>query len=747
MALSDVTVTFNLTQLLGEAFDARRTRAYVKTNVANGTLMDTSTGEIRLGDQKVTVGDDGSGSFTTWAPGADGNPTSWQTSLVVEYPRTGQRDRTVRTFGPYTITASVDLADLEEEQAVPAEYLTTVTAQLDTYVTEAEAARDAAVDISNIAVPDDVVSTLIEGTGGAGPLTRSALSASYGRAVSVAKHLTDGDPATLPAALVAAAAEAGAGGTVFIPKEFGPYTMATGVTLDEISVESDGAVINATTGLGADAALTIHSTAGSFPYMRVGGFKLVGPGSRSIGVATAGGAVGIKITGYAKPTFELPLEVRYFDRGFECANIVGHITWRGVDANNNYYGVYFSSNTYDYNFLAGCVISGNTFANLATPADQGIGRLTFENGHIGYAPYGIYQEPAPAAQGANKVFFSESTLRSARFEQVGNAAIWTDATQDASNQSIAGSLVIEHPGFSWGDEATYRIAARDKTHAVRLTQTSRIISILGGDYPFTSGDGGTSAPIRIEQAGHVSVRLVHLNASAAEVSVAAGSARIAAYARPVEELLEPSGETLLSKATVSYWAPGSASATARRFGGDGSYLYADISSDLRFRNSSSSYALIGRILTGGIIMPKYVLGDAGATGGPTWSQGTGVPSAAEPNGSMYSRTDGGAGTTLYVKESGTAATGWARATPIRASATLDFPSIAAGGSQDLTVTATGAAVNDTVHLGPPTGLTAGLIPFAWVSAADTVTIRLSNITAGAIDPASATWKVAVHQGI
>lgn len=179
MALSDVTVTFNLTQLLGEAFDARRTRAYVKTNVANGTLMDTSTGEIRLGDQKVTVGDDGTGSFTTWAPGADGNPTSWQTSLVVEYPRTGQRDRTVRTFGPYTITASVDLADLEEEQAVPAEYLTTVTAQLDTYVTEAEAARDAAVDISNIAVPDDVVSTLIEGTGGAGPLTRSALSASY----------------------------------------------------------------------------------------------------------------------------------------------------------------------------------------------------------------------------------------------------------------------------------------------------------------------------------------------------------------------------------------------------------------------------------------------------------------------------------------------------------------------------------------------------------------------------------------
>lgn len=202
MALSDVTVTFNLTQLLGEAFDARRTRAYVKTNVANGTLMDTSTGEIRLGDQKVTVGDDGTGEFTTWAPGADGNPTSWQTSLVVEYPRTGQRDRTVRTFGPYTITASADLADLEEEQAVPAEYLTQVTDELQTYSdaaassataaqtarTGAEAARDEAqaLVLSDLGTTDGQTRALIEN-----PLsqTASALSASIDdAAVSASRY-------------------------------------------------------------------------------------------------------------------------------------------------------------------------------------------------------------------------------------------------------------------------------------------------------------------------------------------------------------------------------------------------------------------------------------------------------------------------------------------------------------------------------------------------------------------------------
>jgi hypothetical protein len=41
--------------------------------------------------------------------------------------------------------------------------------------------------------------------------------------------------------------------------------------------------------------------------------------------------------------------------------------------------------------------------------------------------------------------------------------------------------------------------------------------------------------------------------------------------------------------------------------------------------------------------------------------GTGTPetNVTAPIGTMYLRKDGGAGTTLYVKESGTGATGWA----------------------------------------------------------------------------------------
>jgi hypothetical protein len=35
-------------------------------------------------------------------------------------------------------------------------------------------------------------------------------------------------------------------------------------------------------------------------------------------------------------------------------------------------------------------------------------------------------------------------------------------------------------------------------------------------------------------------------------------------------------------------------------------------------------------------------------GGPSWTAGTGAPAATAPIGSLYSRTDGGVGTTLYV---------------------------------------------------------------------------------------------------
>lgn len=80
---------------------------------------------------------------------------------------------------------------------------------------------------------------------------------------------------------------------------------------------------------------------------------------------------------------------------------------------------------------------------------------------------------------------------------------------------------------------------------------------------------------------------------------------------------------------------------------------------------------------------------------------------------------------------------------LTASATLDFPSIAAAAQANLTITVTGAAVNDEVVLGLPAAPTAGIVFNAFVSATNTVTVRATNVTASPVDPASATYSVIV----
>lgn len=79
------------------------------------------------------------------------------------------------------------------------------------------------------------------------------------------------------------------------------------------------------------------------------------------------------------------------------------------------------------------------------------------------------------------------------------------------------------------------------------------------------------------------------------------------------------------------------------------------------------------------------------------------------------------------------------------SASLDFASIAAGETGELTIAVSEAAVGDVVLVGPPSDLDAGLMVTAYVSAAQVVTIRLHNSTAGAVDAAASTWTVAVQK--
>ena len=81
-----------------------------------------------------------------------------------------------------------------------------------------------------------------------------------------------------------------------------------------------------------------------------------------------------------------------------------------------------------------------------------------------------------------------------------------------------------------------------------------------------------------------------------------------------------------------------------------------------------------------------------------------------------------------------------------ASFTLDLPSIAGNTTVDVTLTTTdddagtGLRAGMPIHVTPPSTLDAGLVvSAAWVATDDTLTVRVDNITGGAINAASGTW--------
>ena len=98
--------------------------------------------------------------------------------------------------------------------------------------------------------------------------------------------------------------------------------------------------------------------------------------------------------------------------------------------------------------------------------------------------------------------------------------------------------------------------------------------------------------------------------------------------------------------------------------------------------------------------------------------------------------------TNYFVTSGS--TRYTLAKTLSVTSALNFASTSAQSSSDMTVTVTGAADGDAVSLGVPnSAVSANTAYTAWVSAADTVTIRFNNYSSGSINPAAGTFRVSV----
>ena len=93
--------------------------------------------------------------------------------------------------------------------------------------------------------------------------------------------------------------------------------------------------------------------------------------------------------------------------------------------------------------------------------------------------------------------------------------------------------------------------------------------------------------------------------------------------------------------------------------GDQFVIYDQSNGDARRASGTTLKAFINDAIS----TDDAVTFDAGinlVSGTLVWQSGTGSPEGAitATVGSLWTRTDGGAGTTLYVKESGTGNTGW-----------------------------------------------------------------------------------------
>ena len=178
-------------------------------------------------------------------------------------------------------------------------------------------------------------------------------------------------------------------------------------------------------------------------------------------------------------------------QGFRSAVVFntnyGHIRLEDSLISNNYYGIYLLSNAGDTKVYNSEIV-GQGMAGIACPASSHCldGDCIIMGSHIGFSPYGIYQE---AGNGAGGGFLSGCLIAETHFESVGNGAIKSAATSDRLIQHSLDSTYIIHPGFSRDGTGNYTIAG-GMIYAIDVPEIGGQLRIDQGAFPLTPGSSG-----------------------------------------------------------------------------------------------------------------------------------------------------------------------------------------------------------------------------------------------------------------
>lgn len=120
-----------------------------------------------------------------------------------------------------------------------------------------------------------------------------------------------------------------------------------------------------------------------------------------------------------------------------------------------------------------------------------------------------------------------------------------------------------------------------------------------------------------------------------------------------------------------------------------------------------------------------------------WAVNTAAASSGSRNSVYNNRQRTASGSWMYSTQAASIVN------PRVGKTTVDLASLAAGATTSFTISIPGAATRDLVMVTPSGGLESGLTYTAGVSAADTITVRVTNASTGAIDPANRVWRAVI----
>lgn len=192
MPVTTYTIYGDVGDLVGEDFDARRTKIWFDTNVPNGEAIVAGT-QIRLGNKKVTVNADGT-FLQAGFVGSDSDDTNIDGTLQyrahVDYAPSAGRERKVWTSSWFELTADNNLATAQATTYAPAGFVSAAITQIQGYLDEAQELLEQQEEVAGLTGEDTAVGYLVRTPGAA------ANTASRQGQVNVQDHGATGDGVT-----------------------------------------------------------------------------------------------------------------------------------------------------------------------------------------------------------------------------------------------------------------------------------------------------------------------------------------------------------------------------------------------------------------------------------------------------------------------------------------------------------------------------------------------------------------------